>query len=113
MTAIVVPDLFPQFFSQTGINPLVGGLLFSYMAGTSIKQPTYLTSTISVGNQQSNPIVLNAAGMIPSGGLWLDQSLAYKFVLSPANDTDPPASPIATIDNIAASVPYPVVPAEI
>ena len=98
MIPVPAPDVFPQFFNQTGTAPLVGGLLFTYIAGTSTKQATYTDATAKVLN--ANPIVLDSAGMT---AIWIDPSLSYKFVLAPANDTDPPQSPLRTQDNVVVS----------
>lgn len=94
-----------QFFDANG-DPLAGGQLFTYAAGTTTKQNTYTDNT---GNTPlPNPIVLNARGEIaPSAtstscGCWLDPTLGYKFVLSPATDTDPPTNPIWTVDGIVS-----------
>lgn len=72
-----------KFFDNNG-RPLAGGLLFTYAAGTSTKIATYVDSTGVTPN--TNPIVLNFRGECR---LWIDPTLAYKFILSPANDIDP------------------------
>lgn len=84
-----------KFFDNNG-SPLVGGLLFTYVAGTTTKIATYTDASGSTPN--TNPIVLNFRGECQ---LWVSPSLAYKFVLSPAGDTDPPGNPIWTVDNIS------------
>lgn len=84
-----------RFYSNIGL-PLVGGKLFTYAAGTTTKIATYTNS--SGGTPNTNPIILNFRG---EANVWLDPSLTYKFVLSPANDTDPPTNPIWSVDNIA------------
>ena len=77
-----------QFFDNNG-RPLVGGKLFTYVAGTSTKIATYTDST---GSQQNeNPIILDFRG---EARVWLDPTLTYKFVLAPRDDTDPPTNPI-------------------
>lgn len=86
----------PQFFDSNG-NPLVGGKLFFYDAGTTSKRATYNSSAGTVAN--TNPIVLNSRGE-PGVEIWLDTAYLYKVVLAPATDTDPPTSPIWTEDNI-------------
>lgn len=86
-----------QFADGNGV-PYSGAKLFTYVAGSSTKQTTYTESTGSTPN--TNPIVLDSAGRIPQP-LWLTTGVSYKFVLSPSTDTDPPASPIWTLDNIA------------
>lgn len=81
-------------FNQLGI-PLAGGKLFTYAAGTTTKLATYTDST--GGTPNANPVVLNSNG---EASVWLIQGDAYKLVLSPANDTDPPTNPFWTQDNI-------------
>lgn len=81
-----------QFFTNTG-SVLTGGKLYTYAAGTTTPLPSYTTS---VGNvARTNPIVLDAAGRVPSGGeIWIT-SAAYKFVLTDSTDVL-----IATYDNL-------------
>jgi hypothetical protein len=67
-----------QFFDNNG-NPLSGGKLYSYEAGTTTPQATYTTAVGNVAH--TNPIVLDSAGRVPSGQIWLDSGLNYKFVL--------------------------------
>jgi hypothetical protein len=66
-----------QFFTDNG-TPLAGGLLYTYLAGTSTAATTYTTSAGNVPN--SNPIVLNSAGRVQTE-IWLTQGVSYKFVL--------------------------------
>lgn len=91
---VAIGPLVRQQFSQNGV-PLVGGKLFSYAAGTTSKLATYIDTTGLVAN--TNPIILDANGQCD---LFLDTSKNYKFVLSPATDTDPPTGPYWTRDNI-------------
>lgn len=82
-----------QFFTNSGV-PLTGGKIFTYAAGTTTPQASYTTSQGNVA--WTNPIVLDAAGRVPSGGeIWLTSGVRYKFVLTDANDVL-----IATYDNI-------------
>jgi hypothetical protein len=71
-----------KFFDNNG-KPLVGGLLFTYVVGTSTKLATYKDQA---GTVNTNPIVLDYRG---EANVWLDPSLVYKFVLAPVGDTDP------------------------
>lgn len=81
-----------QFFDNNG-NPLSGGKLYTYAAGTTTPQATYTTS--SGGTAHSNPIVLDSAGRVSAGGeIWLAFS-PYKFVLNTSADVL-----LATWDNI-------------
>jgi microcystin-dependent protein len=105
-TMILSPTPVEQYTDASGVL-LVGGQLFTYAAGTTTKQNAYTDS--SGATQLPNPIILNTRGEVaPSAtgtscGLWLDPTLAYKFVLAPATDTDPPTAPIWTVDNIVSS----------
>lgn len=71
-----------QFFDNNG-NPLVGGKLFTYAAGTTTPQVTF---TSALGNTpNSNPIILNGGGRVPAE-IWLTDGLEYKFVLLSSTD---------------------------
>lgn len=83
-----------KFFDNNG-TPLEFGLLFTYVAGTTTKQATYIDSTQTTPN--TNPIVLNARGECQ---IWLDPTKTYKFILSSSSDTDPPTQSIWTVDNV-------------
>lgn len=97
MALSLAPNPWFTGFDDEG-NIVPSGLLFSYAAGTSTKKNTYTDVDGLVAN--TNPIVLDSAGRVPSGLYLLPSS--YKFILAPANDTDPPANPIRTQDNIGA-----------
>ena len=71
-----------QFFDNNG-DPLVGGKLFTYAAGTTTPQVTYTSASGVTPN--SNPIVLNGGGRVPAE-IWLTDGLQYKFVLYSATD---------------------------
>lgn len=81
-----------QFFDSNG-NPLAGGKIYSYAAGTSTPQATYTTAAGNI--QHSNPIQLDAAGRVPTGEIWLIAGDSYKFVIKDSNDVL-----IASYDNI-------------
>lgn len=97
MTTVLTPSPKQQFFDNNG-QPLVGGKLFVYQAGTSTKATTYSSSTGLSTN--SNPIILDYRGEC---NLWLDPNVAYKYVLAPATDTDPPTKPIWSVDQVRSS----------
>ncbi|WJZ48168.1 pectate lyase superfamily protein [Phage DSL-LC05] len=67
-----------QFFDNNG-NPLSGGKLFTYAAGTTTNQATYTSS--SGNTAHTNPIVLDSAGRVSGGEVWLTNGQRYKFVL--------------------------------
>ncbi|MFA6060824.1 MAG: hypothetical protein WC756_21685 [Taibaiella sp.] len=96
MPVKIAPPPRQQFENANGI-PYSGAKLFTYLAGGTTKTATYTDSTGGTAN--ANPIILDSAGRTPNG-LWLTQGLAYKFVLAPSTDTDPPTSPIFTEDNV-------------
>jgi hypothetical protein len=81
-----------QFFNDSGV-PLAGGKLYSYAAGTTTPQTTYTSA--SGATAHSNPIVLNSAGRVATGEIWLTAGSNYKFVLYTSTDVL-----IATWDNI-------------
>lgn len=82
-----------QFFSNNGV-PLSGGLLYTYLAGSTLPATTYTSNTGTT--TLANPIVLDSAGRIPTGEIWLADTINYKFVLKDATD-----ALIATWDNIS------------
>jgi len=81
-----------QFFDNNGVI-LSGGKLYSYAAGTTTPQTTY-TSASGV-TAHTNPIILNSAGRVATGEIWLTSGNNYKFVLYTSADVL-----IATWDNI-------------
>jgi hypothetical protein len=83
-----------QFFDNNG-NPLAGGLIYTYAAGTTTPAATYTTYTGGTAN--ANPIVLDSAGRTPAQ-IWLTSGSSYKFVLQTALGVT-----IKTDDNIFAS----------
>lgn len=81
-----------QVFTPAGL-PLSGGLINTYLAGSSTPAATYTTSAGNIAN--SNPIQLGPDGR-PPAEIWLTAGIAYKFVL-----TDSLANLIQTYDNIS------------
>ena len=82
-----------QFFTSTGAV-LTGGKIYTYAAGTTTPAVAYTSSNGATA--WTNPIVLDAAGRVPSSGeIWLTDGVIYKFVLKDSNDVL-----IATYDNI-------------
>jgi hypothetical protein len=85
-----------QFFDNSG-NVLTGGKIYTYQAGTTTPQASYTSS--SGNTAHTNPIVLNAAGRVPSGGeIWILAATFYKFVLETSTGVL-----IATYDNVGSS----------
>lgn len=86
-----------QFFNNNGAI-LSGGLIYSYSAGTSAPLAAYTTS--SGNTAHTNPIVLDSAGRVPSGGeIWTTITSSYKFILKDSTDVT-----IATYDNLSSPV---------
>ena len=85
-----------QAFDDNG-DPYAGGLLFTYTAGSSTKKTAYQDSTGLTAH--ANPIVLDAGGRLPAPVF--GTTGAYKFVLAPSTDTDPPTSAEWTEDGIS------------
>jgi len=73
-----------QFFDNNG-NPLSGGKLYTYSAGTTTPHATYTSSSGAAFH--TNPIVLDSAGRVPgSSEIWLSDGQVYKFVLKTSAD---------------------------
>lgn len=92
-----------HWVSETDGNPLSGAKLFTYEAGTTTKVTTYKDSAGAASH--ANPIILNSRGEPADGSgvtypIWQTGGTNVKYVLAPSGDTDPPASPYWTEDNI-------------
>jgi len=87
-TATLSPSPKLQFFDANG-NPLVGGKLYSYAAGTTTPLATYADYNGSTTN--SNPVVLDSRG---EANVWLSSSY-YKLKLTDSNNVE-----IWTVDHI-------------
>jgi len=80
-----------QFFDDNG-DPLSGGKIFTYAAGTTAPKATFTDFTGATPH--ANPIILDAAGRPPSE-VWLTYGDSYKFILKDSLDTL-----VGTFDNI-------------
>lgn len=78
MSASLSPSPIFQGIGFGGL-PVPSGKLFTYAAGTSTPQATYVDSTQTT--QNSNPVILNANGQ---ANVWLNPVLSYKFILQDA-----------------------------
>jgi len=81
-----------QFFTNSGV-PLSGGKLYTYAAGTTTPKTSYTSSSGSTAH--TNPIILDSAGRVPGGEIWISAP-PYKFVLNTSADVL-----IATYDNVS------------
>jgi len=88
--AVLTPSPKTAFVDAAG-QPLVGGQLYTYIAGTTTLQTTYTDATATTAN--TNPIILDSRG---EANVWLGGAI-YKFVLKDADD-----ALIWTVDNISA-----------
>lgn len=92
MAYVPLVNLVPQFFDNLG-DPLVGGTLSAYVAGTST--PTNMFSD-NTGTVAGTSVTLDSRGEPTTIKLiWLDTAVNYKFILKDSNNTT-----IWTIDNI-------------
>ena len=80
-----------QFFDANG-NPLVGGKLLTYLAGSTTPVTTYQDKAGTIAN--TNPVILDARG---EANVWLDETILTKFVLTTAEDVE-----LWTVDNIGS-----------
>jgi hypothetical protein len=89
-----IPPIF-RAYDNSG-NPLAGGLLYTYAAGTTTPQATYPSQSEATPNP--NPVVLNYRG---EAAVWLDPGLSYKFLLQDQYGNTIPGYPV---DNIQGTV---------
>jgi hypothetical protein len=85
-----LPPVIKQRYFDSNGNPLAGGKLYTYQAGTTTPQATYTDQ--GEGTPNANPIILDASGEC---SMWLDPDLSYKFVLKDSNDNTQ-----WTVDNV-------------
>ena len=78
-----------QIFGSDG-TPLVGGKIFTYLAGTSTPTATY--TDFGAGTANTNPIILDSLGQ---ANIWLLSTISYKFIVKTATDVL-----LYTVDNI-------------
>lgn len=78
-------------------NPLAGGLLYAYVAGTTTPLDTYTDSTLQTAN--ANPVVLDASG---KAEVWCPDDSVYKFILK-----DSTGVTVWTIDDVAPAQGFP------
>jgi hypothetical protein len=84
-----------QFFDNSGVI-LTGGKIYTYAAGTTTPAATYTSNTGNTAH--TNPIILDSAGRVPGGEIWLQVGAGYKFVVKTSAEVL-----IATYDNIPSA----------
>jgi hypothetical protein len=82
-----------QFFDNNGVI-LSGGKIYTYAAGTTTPQAAYTSA--SGATPHANPIILDSAGRVPGGEIWLTDGVDYKFVVETST-----AILIGTYDNLS------------
>lgn len=92
-----------QFFDANGA-PLTGGLIYTYLAGTTTAATTFTSRSGAANN--TNPIVLDAAGRTPAE-IWMTGGALYKFVLKDSTfvqigsyDNIPAIDDVTTVNNL-------------
>ena len=88
MPTTLIPNPVMQFFDANG-NPLVGGKLFTYAAGTTTPQATFTDYNGATAN--TNPVILNSRG---EAAVWCGAN-RYYMVLKDSDDVE-----IWTSDNV-------------
>jgi len=83
------PSLFAGIGAQLLDNngkPLSGGKLFTYLAGTTTPIAVYTSEAATTAHP--NPIILDSAGRVPTGEIWLKEGDTpyYKFVVKTSTD---------------------------
>lgn len=82
-----------QFLDAAG-QPLVGGKVWTYTAGTTTPLTTYTDSTGTTEN--TNPVILDSRG---EAAIWFAESVLYKVMLTDADDVE-----IYTVDNLSGNI---------
>ncbi len=90
--ATIAPQPKLQFFDANG-DPLVGGKLYSYVAGTTTPQATYTDESGSTTN--TNPVILDSRG---EASVWFGPG-TYKLKLTTAADVD-----VWTVDYLGSEI---------
>jgi hypothetical protein len=78
--AVLAPQPKAQFFDASG-NPLVGGKVYTYAAGTTTPLETYTSELATTPN--TNPVILDSRGEC---NLWFSNASSYKVVLESATN---------------------------
>lgn len=95
--AVLAPAPKAQFFAANG-DPLVGGKVYTYAAGTTTPLATFTDASAATPN--TNPIILDSRGEC---NLWYSNATSYKIVLKNSADvTQWTVDNIATYGNLSA-----------
>ena len=88
MTVLLTPP-YVEFFDSDG-NPLAGGKVYTYTAGTTTPKASFTDQ--GGGTPNTNPVILDSAGR---ADIWIEGS--YKIVVKDSLDDT-----IKTVDNITS-----------
>lgn len=103
-TGYLVPDPALREFSDLGVV-LAGAKLYTYVSGTpSTPLATYSDSALTIPN--TNPIVASAGGLLSP--IYLTPGVAYKLLLTDADDVTVPGWPRDPVTVPAAGITAPV-----
>lgn len=83
--APILPWIPAQFFDANG-DPLAGGLVYTYAAGTTDPEATYSESDLNAGSARTNPIVLGDDGRPEDGLAIYIQPIMYRFDVHNSDD---------------------------
>lgn len=95
-TGTVMPSPYQTLFDSNG-NPVSGGCVWTYVAGTSTPVATYTDVGLTAPN--TNPIVADSAGRWVA---FLTVGSSYKFTYETACTAPAHGSVIKTVDNVSA-----------
>lgn len=94
MSYSLAPNIKSRFFITGTNKPLAGGLMYTYLVGTTTKAATY---SDAAGTPNTNPIVLDSDGEC---NLYLDDAISYRIILeNAAGVTQFDEDRIASINN--------------
>ena len=94
MSYSLAPNVKARFFITGTNKPLAGGLMYTYLVGTTTKAATY---SDDAGTPNTNPIVLDSNGEC---NLYLDDAISYRIILeNAAGVTQFDEDRIASINN--------------
>lgn len=82
MAAIGFNSAQVQLFDNNG-DPLVGGKVNVYIAGSSTRQDTYFDADLAVGHKNANPVILDSAGRAV---IYFTPTPALKIVVTDTNN---------------------------
>lgn len=90
--AVLSPSPKAQFLDANG-DPLVGGKVYTYAAGTTTPLATFTTA--AAGTANTNPVILDARG---EANIFYTNGVSYKIVLA-----DSANATIWTVDNVVVA----------